>query len=416
MKRTILMFMIAVITYTVKGQTVFDSFDSAIDSNYTVIILGNMSANSRINPFQENQIVYEGQGALRLEYTVESVASWGGATILQLQHPDLMGVWDFSGFESLSVAFYNKTPSSWPGRANLYILLYDVSNVTPTTPLLGAEWWYSFHYVLDRDEGWYLIDLPLKDVGDKADDDDGSNGFWLTGWAGILGNETLDLDQIRGIGFQVLIEGPLDHELIQGEFILDNLVLNPTTTVPVEITIFKAIANGKRVILNWSTATELNNYGFEIQRSFNKNEFITVGFVKGNGTTSDQHTYSYADKNLSNGKYYYRLKQMDYNGSYEYSDVVEVEWRFFNTYLLEQNYPNPFNPITTIGFGVKEKANVKIVVINSIGEEVAVILNGEMEPGFHQVQFNGVNLTSGVYFYQLKAGSFIETKKMILIK
>ena len=107
---------------------------------------------------------------------------------------------------------------------------------------------------------------------------------------------------------------------------------------------------------------------------------------------------------------------MDYDGSYEYSEVVEVEWRAFNTYLLEQNYPNPFNPTTTIGFGIQEKTRVKIIVINSIGEEVTVILNKEMESGFHQVEFNGASLSSGVYFYQLRAGEFAETKKMLLLR
>ena len=156
----------------------------------------------------------------------------------------------------------------------------------------------------------------------------------------------------------------------------------------------------KKYILNWSTATELNNQGFEIQRSTEGEEFFTVGFVNGHGTTTEQQNYSYADRNLDDGKYYYRLKQVDYDGSYEYSDVVEVDFRAFNSYLLEQNYPNPFNPTTTIGFGIQNKSNVKITILNAIGEEVAVVLNEEREAGYHQVEFNATNLPSGVYFYQ----------------
>ncbi|OGU77343.1 MAG: hypothetical protein A2V93_11905 [Ignavibacteria bacterium RBG_16_34_14] len=186
--------------------------------------------------------------------------------------------------------------------------------------------------------------------------------------------------------------------------------------LPVELISFTATSNGQKVILNWSTATELNNLGFEIQRSAEGKEFFTVGFVNGHGTTTEQQNYSYADKNLNNGKYFYRLKQVDFNGSYEYSDVVEVEWRAFNSYLLEQNYPNPFNPTTTIGFGVQNKSNVKITILNAIGEDIAVVLNEEREPGFHQVEFNAANLPSGVYFYQIRAGSFTETKKMILLR
>ena len=116
------------------------------------------------------------------------------------------------------------------------------------------------------------------------------------------------------------------------------LATSPFIPIPVELISFTAKSNGKEIILNWSTATELNNLGFEIQRSSEGNEFFTIGFVEGHGTTTEQQTYSYIDKNLGNGKNFYRLKQVDYDGSYEYSDVVEVEWRAFNSYLLEQNY------------------------------------------------------------------------------
>jgi photosystem II stability/assembly factor-like uncharacterized protein len=187
-------------------------------------------------------------------------------------------------------------------------------------------------------------------------------------------------------------------------------------SVPVELISFAATTNGNEVILNWSAATELNNQGFEIQRSTEVEEFFTVGFVNGHGTTTEQQIYSYIDRNLDDGRYYYRLKQVDYDGSYEYSDIVEVNFRAFNSYLFEQNYPNPFNPATTIGFGLQNKSTVNIRILNTTGEEVAVLLNEEKEPGFHQVVFNAANLPSGVYFYQLKAGNYVNTKKMILLK
>jgi photosystem II stability/assembly factor-like uncharacterized protein len=186
--------------------------------------------------------------------------------------------------------------------------------------------------------------------------------------------------------------------------------------LPVELTSFTAITNGSEVTLNWSTVSEINNLGFEIQRSFESTDFVTVGVVYGKGTTTERQDYSYSDKNLAEGKYSYRLKQIDFNGSFEYSDVVEVDFRAFNSYLLEQNYPNPFNPTTTIGFGIQNKSNVKITILNSIGEEVAVVLNEEKEPGYHQVEFNAANLPSGVYFYRLQSGNFVEIKKMLLLK
>lgn len=195
--------------------------------------------------------------------------------------------------------------------------------------------------------------------------------------------------------------------------LLDTLV---APFVPVELTSFTASANGKEVTLSWTTATELNNFEFEVQRSFEGSEFVTIGVVYGKGTTTERQDYTYCDKNLSDGKYSYRLKQVDYNGSYEYSDDVEVDFRAFKSYLLDQNYPNPFNPATTIGFGLQNKSNVKITILNAIGEEVAVVLNEERESGYHTVEFNAANLPSGVYFYQLQAGGYIEMKKMLLLK
>jgi len=192
--------------------------------------------------------------------------------------------------------------------------------------------------------------------------------------------------------------------------------ITDTTIVPVEFLSFTASSNGKEVSLNWSTATELNNQLFEVQRSFEGSEFAMVGSVYGKGTTTERQDYIYRDKIPADGKYFYRLKQIDYLGRYEYSDIIEIELRVFNSFLLEQNFPNPFNPTTTIGYGIKEKSEVKIAVLNAIGEEMALLVNEEKEAGYHTVGFNAANLPSGVYFYQLRAGSFVQTKKMILLK
>ena len=191
---------------------------------------------------------------------------------------------------------------------------------------------------------------------------------------------------------------------------------NSGNPVPVELNSFTATTNGKEVILNWSTATELNNQGFEVQRKFGSNDFVTIGSVKGNGTTTSLNNYTYVDKLTDAGKYFYRLKQIDYGGKYEYSQVVEVNWSPFTTYKLEQNYPNPFNPTTTIGFGIMEKENVRLSLLNILGEEIRVLLNEEREAGYHSIDFDGRDLPSGVYFYQLWTGSFIETRKMILLR
>ena len=193
-------------------------------------------------------------------------------------------------------------------------------------------------------------------------------------------------------------------------------VFNEGGIVPVELNSFTVTANGKEVTLNWSTATELNNQGFEIQRKYGSNDFVSVGSVKGNGTTTSPNQYSYVDKLIDGGKYFYRLKQMDFNGTFEYSDVVEVEVRLLDKFNLEQNYPNPFNPTTTIGYVLLEKSNAKLTLLNAIGEEIAVLVNEEQDKGYHKVEFDAANLPSGVYFYSLHSGSFVQTRKMILLK
>ncbi len=186
--------------------------------------------------------------------------------------------------------------------------------------------------------------------------------------------------------------------------------------LPVELKSFTAQAENQKIILKWTTATELNNNGFEIQRRVAESDFATIGFVKGEGTTTNQKEYSYIDKDLVDGKYSYRLKQIDFNGTFEYSDVIEVDVRTLDEFALEQNFPNPFNPTTTIGYVLKEKSNAKLILLNAIGEEITVLVNEEQDKGFHKVDFNAANLPSGVYFYRLQAGSFAETKKMLLLK
>ncbi len=196
------------------------------------------------------------------------------------------------------------------------------------------------------------------------------------------------------------------------------LFYNQNPPVPVGLVNLNGIFEEGNVFINWRTVSEDNNRGFEIQRSNNNNNWITRGFVEGNGTTTEEHNYTFVDENVPNNsvRLYYRLKQVDFNGSNKYSDIIEVTISKPSVYELSQNYPNPFNPATTISFGIKEKSNVRITILNAIGEEVAVILNKEMEAGYHHFTFNAANLPSGVYFYQLKAGEFISTKKMICLK
>jgi len=186
--------------------------------------------------------------------------------------------------------------------------------------------------------------------------------------------------------------------------------------VPVELTSFTAAANESDVTLNWSTATEINNQGFEIQRRTGDGEFEKIGFVPGHGTTTDIQSYSYADSKVASGNYTYRLKQMDFDGSFEYSSEVAVDVTIPLEFALEQNYPNPFNPGTVIKYSIPENGFVTLDVYNLLGEKVTTLVNGVHEAGRYEANFDGSNLASGVYIYTLRAGSFNLVKKMLLMK
>jgi hypothetical protein len=189
------------------------------------------------------------------------------------------------------------------------------------------------------------------------------------------------------------------------------------TIVPVELISFSSSVEGNVVNLSWLTATELNNLGFEIERGSNETDWRTIGFIEGKGTTSEPQQYSYIDKltGIESTKLYYRLKQIDFDGSFEYSNTIEVEIAP-SVFSLSQNYPNPFNPNTTIKYSIPLSSNVVIKVFNVLGDEVTTLVDAQKQAGTYELIFNAENLSSGVYFYQLKAGDFIETKKMLLMK
>ncbi|MBZ0198577.1 MAG: T9SS type A sorting domain-containing protein [Ignavibacteriaceae bacterium] len=200
--------------------------------------------------------------------------------------------------------------------------------------------------------------------------------------------------------------------------------------LPVEFTSFTGTTKNSFVLLDWSTATEINNRGFEIERAAapggshsGNNSNVTwqkVGSVDGSGTTSLKHNYSFTDFVAHFGTYVYRLKQIDYDGSYKYSPEIEVAAGLKpESYLLNQNYPNPFNPVTTISYELPEASLVSLKLYDILGREVAQLINDFREAGRHQVTFNSAavdGLTSGVYFYKIEAGSFTAVKKMQLLK
>jgi hypothetical protein len=197
-----------------------------------------------------------------------------------------------------------------------------------------------------------------------------------------------------------------------------------SSTTPVELVSFSAQILEGKVKLAWETATEIDNYGFEIQRSAGGGDFNfeKIGFVQGHGNSNSPKRYSFSDDFPPAGKSLYRLKQIDTDGKFEYSDIVEVEINAPDKFRLEQNYPNPFskssfgNATTVITYEIPERGQVKITVYDILGNVITELVNEEKSAGRYQINFDGSQLTSGIYFYQLQSKNFIDTKKMVLLK
>ncbi len=187
--------------------------------------------------------------------------------------------------------------------------------------------------------------------------------------------------------------------------------------VPVELVSFIGSRSGSTVLLQWITGTEANNYGFEIQRSTNKTDFETIGFVEGSGTTASPTSYSFSDGSAAKEQtWYYRLKQIDYDGTASFSGLAEVEAELPVGFFLFQNYPNPFNPVTTVSFTLPKAMEAQLKLYDITGKEVYEIFAGELQQGFHSMKIDGTKLASGVYTCRLVAGEYSSTIKLSLLK
>ena len=210
----------------------------------------------------------------------------------------------------------------------------------------------------------------------------------------------------------------------------DDIVMD--ATLPIELASFNAASNSNRVKLNWETATEVNNYGFEIERtpfsygsdiSLDKKNWTKVGFVQGHGNSNSYKQYSFIDKPGEGKEFKYRLKQIDLDGNYKYSPEIEVKLDAPKDFSVQQNYPNPFNPETKIEFTIPFDNYVRLKVFNIVGKEVATLLDEYKQAGSYTVEFNAnsfsnskASLSSGIYFYKIVSGNYSVIKKMILLK
>ena len=201
----------------------------------------------------------------------------------------------------------------------------------------------------------------------------------------------------------------------QTSLLIDSYTL--VNGLPVELTSFKAVLQNSNVLLEWETATEVNNYGFDIERSTDNSNWMAIGFIEGHGNSNSPKQYSFNDTDIQqSGTYYYRLKQIDNDGTFEYSDVVTVTVGVPVLFALSQNFPNPFNPETRIDYTIPEQQNVLLRVYNMLGEMVQELLNEIKPPGSYSVTFDASNLPSGIYIYRIQAESFAVNKKMTFLE
>lgn len=194
---------------------------------------------------------------------------------------------------------------------------------------------------------------------------------------------------------------------------------NPNQILPVELSSFSSSIVENNVKLNWVTGFEINNEGFEIERRLvsSQNEWLKIGYIPGARNSNSLINYSYSDYNLRIGKYNYRLKQIDFNGNHKYYDLAnEVVIGVPKKFNLRQNYPNPFNPMTKINYEIPIDSKVSIKLYDMTGRVVVNILNVTQPAGYYSIQFNGSSLASGIYYYRINAGEFVDTKRMVLVK
>jgi hypothetical protein len=270
----------------------------------------------------------------------------------------------------------------------------------------------------------YNIGLNLLTINPGTDRSDHA-AFWNRGYGAILLIENFfggDFNDYYHTTNDLVTHFNQSYYLKMSKTAISTLatLANVTGIVPVELISFSGFTVADRVRLDWATASEINNLGFEIERSIDGNMFVTIGFIEGKGYSTVLNQYSFIDYpiDIINSVIYYRLKQFDYDGQYEYSYILEVE--VLSSFSLDQNYPNPFNPATKISFSIPESGNIKLSVYNLIGEEVAILREGFTEAGRYDVNFNAQSaegvLPSGIYFYRLQAGDFVQVKKMSLMK
>jgi hypothetical protein len=274
-------------------------------------------------------------------------------------------------------------------------------------------------------DGGYIAAGYTLSFGAGGDDfyivktDANGNQEWFKTYGGSASDVAYAIQVTADGGY--IITG---HTLSYGTGLHDVWLIRLETVIRVELVSFTSVVNNNSVVLEWVTASEINNLGFEIEKSQKSSRqdrdksqnWERIAFISGYGTTTETQFYFFIDENVKPGLYSYRLKQIDFDGIFEFSNEIEVEVFAPNEFSLEQNYPNPFNPTTIIKYSIPMEERVTLKIYNSLGEEAATLIDEIKQAGYYQTIFDAANLASGVYFYLIQAGNFLMVKKMIITK
>jgi Secretion system C-terminal sorting domain/BNR/Asp-box repeat len=426
--------------------TISDRSGNCIDSDNTT-----EGAVPVVGPEGQIYVSWAGPLGLMFDKSTDGGETWG----IDIFISDIPGGWDFnvSGIwraNGLPITMCDISDS--PYRGNIYVCWGDQRNGTSNTDVFfsrstdGGETWSPALRVNDDNTDrhqffpWMTVDPTTGAIWGVFYDRRNTTGSATDVYVvkSTDGGETFQNFKVSESSFtptSSVFFGdytnisawhnkiyPVWMRLQSGELSVWTALIEDSITVPVEFTEFTASALSGSVLLKWKTATEINNLGFEIERSqlndsdINGNNFRLVGFVRGNGTTTEINNYSFNDEDLASGVYKYRLKQIDFDGSFNYSDIVEVNFIATDDFRLEQNYPNPFNPSTTISYQLPQTEFVTVKIFDAIGNEIETIVKEIKQAGVHEVNFDATKLSSGLYLYRIDAGTFHKSKKMLLVK
>jgi len=344
---------------------------------------------------------------------------------VNMEHWNHTGSWNTTTqhFVSAPTSITDSPNSNYPSNYDATLTMIENCSLVDA---IGVELSFKLKYNIESDWDYAQIEIsnnngqtwvPLEGLYTEP----GTGSFQPTGepvYDGVSDwvNEKISLNNYIGdnikIRFHIKSDGYIEED---GIYIDDFQIIN-YTIIPVELYSFSSNVSENGVLLNWVTYSELNNRGFSVLRSDDGEEYSTLVFIDGNGTSTSSASYDYLDKPKNSGTYYYKLLQVDFDGKTKEYGPVEVNYEGVTTFALSQNYPNPFNPSTVINFSIPEQSRVNLTVYDILGNEITTLVNEVLERGNHQVSFDANNLSSGMYIYKISAGEYHDMKKMMLVK